>query len=207
MATARRAAPLAAVVLAAALLAGCAGRKNEQRSYEEPHMPYYYDPTPEDPTAPAAQASQGGGYGSAGLISFPTVLVSVYLDEADGRAWDEQGIARSRSNLAVAVDWITGQCAGYGAEARIIYDDGTDPDLCVRREYRGTFAGGEDSDEADDLFDAADLLCEQLDTDALRQKYGTSSIGFLYFLPLEGCSFTMVHYLEDGDDFYYEYSF
>ena len=40
----------------------------------------------------------------------------------------------------------------------------------------------------------------------LRQACGTSSIGFLIFLPVEGSSFTMVHYLEDGDNAYHEFS-
>ena len=44
-------------------------------------------------------------YGSAGLLSWPSVLVSVYLDEQNGAAWDEASIAESRETLAIAVDW------------------------------------------------------------------------------------------------------
>ena len=208
---AKAAAALLACGVLACALTGCTARL--ARSAETPRMPYYQDPDTQPyeglPALPYEEvpASQTGIYGSVGLLAFPSVLVSVYLDEAGGgHTWTDEGIARSRANLAVAVDWINEQCAAYNASARITCDDGTDEDLFVRMEYNGRFRGGVESDEDDDLLDAADLLCEQLDTAALRQKYGTSSIGFLYFLPLEGSAFTMVHYAEDGSYYYYEYS-
>ena len=36
--------------------------------------------------------------------------------------------------------------------------------------------------------------------------YGARHIAFLFFLPISGTSFTMAHYADDGDSFYYEYS-
>ena len=35
---------------------------------------------------------------------------------------------------------------------------------------------------------------------------GARHIAFLFFLPISGTSFTMAHYADDGDSFYYEYS-
>ena len=146
-------------------------------------------------------------YGSAGLLAWPSVLVSVYLDEAGGAAWDEDAIAQSRETLAVAVDWIKAQCAAYNVSADITYDDGTpDSGLFVHTSYNGSFAGGTASDESDGFYAAVYDLCAELDTPELREKYGTSSIGFLIFLPVAGASFTMVHYLEDGSDYYHEFS-
>ena len=147
-------------------------------------------------------------YGSAGLLGWPSVLVSVYLDEAGGGAsWSEADIARSRETLATAVDWIEQQCSQYGLTASISYDDGTpDNGLFYHVSYDGRFAGGTDSQESDAFYAAAYDLCEGLDTDELRSRYGTSSIGFLLFLPVRGSSFTMVHYLEDGADYYQEFS-
>ena len=146
-------------------------------------------------------------YGSAGLLAWPTALVSVYLDEADGAVWDEESIARSRETLAIAVDWIESQCRNYNIQADIAFDDGTpDSGLFVHATYNGSFAGGTDSAESDDFYTAVYDLCDSLDTPELRQACGTSSIGFLIFLPVEGASFTMVHYLEDGDDAYHEFS-
>lgn len=146
-------------------------------------------------------------YGSAGLLSWPSVLVSVYLDEQNGAAWDEASIAESRETLAIAVDWIEAQCAAYHVDTAITCDDGTpDSGLFVHTTYNGSFAGGTGSDESDDFYAAVYDLCASLDTAELRQRYGTSSIGFLIFLPVDGASFTMVHYLEDGADYYHEFS-
>ena len=146
-------------------------------------------------------------YGSTGLLAWPTALVSVYLDEAGGAAWDEDSIARSRETLAIAVDWIEAQCETYNIRADIAFDDGTpDSGLFVHTTYNGSFAGGTDSAESDDFYTAVYDLCDSLDTPELRQACGTSSIGFLIFLPVEGASFTMVHYLEDGDNAYHEFS-
>ena len=136
-------------------------------------------------------------YGSAGLLSWPSVLVSVYLTEQNGAAWDEASIAESRETLAIAVDWIEAQCAAYHVDTAITCDDGTpDSGLFVHTTYNGSFAGGTGSDESDDFYAAVYDLCASLDTAELRQRYGTSSIGFLIFLPVDGASFTMVHYLE-----------
>ena len=146
-------------------------------------------------------------YGSAGLLAWPSVLVSVYLDEAGGAAWEETEIEQSRETLALAVDWIGDECARYGVDPSIAYDDGTpDSGLFVHTTYNGSFAGGTDSDESEDFYAAVYDLCESLDTAELRERYGTSSIGFLIFLPVDGSSFTMVHYLEDGASYYHEFS-
>lgn len=158
-----------------------------------------------DQIAPAHTEAQRA-YGSAGLVGWPSVLVSLYLDERDGEGWDEQEIARTRQTLAVAVDWIAAQCEAYHASPTIHYDDGTaDSGLFLRATYEGRFAGGQESDEGDAFYDAVDDLCAQVDTEALAQRYGTDSIGFLVFLPVAGNAFSIVHYFEDGDDYYPEY--
>lgn len=146
-------------------------------------------------------------YGSAGLVAWPSALVSIYLDGADGSAWDEQSIARSRETLDLAVDWIEQQCQAYGCTTTIHHDDGSpDSGLFVHTSFSGSFAGGTQSQESDEFYSAVYDLCAQLDTPQLREQYGTSSIGFLVFLPVSGSSFTMVHYLEDGVQYYHEFS-
>ena len=203
---------LLALLLAACLLTGCAARTAVPTAVAMPDigggLPY--------PTAQPAldsfwpPASQGRtalqrAYGSAGLLGWPSVLVSVYLDEEDGAVWTDDGIAQSREKLRLAVQWITDQCAAYRAHPAIRYDDGTpDSGLFFHETYPGRFTGGEES-EGDEYLDAMDMLCSLLDTDELHERYGTSSVGFLFFLPVDGVSFTMVHYLEDGSDFYHEY--
>ncbi|WP_294451027.1 hypothetical protein [uncultured Gemmiger sp.] len=146
-------------------------------------------------------------YGSAALLAWPSVLVSVYLDEADGASWDEEAIAESRDTLATAVDWIGEQCARYNVDAHITCDDGSaDSGLFYHLTYNGSFAGGTDSAESDDFYTAAYDFCARLDTQELHDRYGTSNVGFLLFLPVDGASFTIVHYMEDGADYYHEFS-
>ncbi len=158
-------------------------------------------------TAAPLRSETQRAYGSAGLVAWPGVLISVYLDEQGGERWDDDEIARSRRQLAVAMEWIGAQCAAYHAAPAIRYDTGEEGSGLYRYlEYPGRFRGGEDADEGDDFYDAIDALCAELDTDALHERYGTSSVGFLIFLPVAGSDFTIVHYCEDGSDFYYEYS-
>ena len=146
-------------------------------------------------------------YGSAALLAWPSVLGSVYLDEAGGASWDEESIADSRETLAVAVDWIEEQCALYNTSPSITCDDGSeDSGLFYHLTYNGSFAGGTESNESDDFYTAAYDICAGLDTDELHQKYGTSNVGFLFFLPVAGASFTIVHYMEDDADYYHEFS-
>ena len=101
------------------------------------------------------------------------------------------------------MDLITDQAAEYGVTPTLYAGE---EDLVIRMRYAGTFAGGQSADESETFYRAAEALCEELDTETLTKTYGTSNIGFLLFLPVAGCSFTMVHYLEDGDAYYHEYS-
>lgn len=220
---------LTALLAALLLLAGCAPRAGLT-------LPSQAGRTPADWPTPGSSPEEGSGgrqdgqdswgtdpwqdwnaaqgttaeqrrYGSAALLAWPSVLVSVYLDEANGASWDEESIADSRETLAVAVDWIEDQCALYSTSPHIAYDDGTeDSGLFYHLTYNGSFLGGTESNESDDFYTAAYDICARLDTDQLHQKYGTSNVGFLLFLPVAGASFTIVHYMEDDTDYYHEFS-
>ena len=62
------------------------------------------------------------------------------------------------------------------------------------------------TEESDALLTELDAVSATLDTAALQKTYGTDRVAFLYFLPVSGASFTMVHYADDGSNFYHEYS-
>lgn len=205
---------LLALAAAAALALSACMPRAQSLAAREPEIQTIATPAPSPTPAPTPGQGLGGWtfertpeqqkYGSAGLLAWPCVLYSLYLDEPEGGAvWSEEDIARSQQNLALAVDWITEQAAGYGARARLYY--GSD-DLVAHLRYSAPFAGGEAADEGQTFYADMDKLCARLDTAELAESYGTTNIGFLVFLPVAGCSFTMVHYLEDGSSFYYEYS-
>lgn len=197
---------LAVLLLVLALLCGCGARPARQ---VVPDMPSVEGPTPTPEPSPTPDAIQqeAAQYGSVSLLNEPTVLVSVYLnDAATGSIWTKEAQADSRNSVAMAVDWLTQQAAGYGVTPTFYYDDGTDTSpLRYTYSLHSRLRGGVDSEESNDFLDEMDALCATLDTAELRQQYGTDRIGFLLFLPVSGTSFTMAHYAEDGTNFYYEY--
>ena len=95
---------------------------------------------------------------------------------------------------------LAGQGSSYGVKTMLRHADGGYYML------QNTVSGGEQSEESDALLGELDALSKRIDTDALRAEYGTSNIGVLYFLPVGGTSFAMVHYADSGEQYYYEYA-
>lgn len=202
-----------ALLLAALVLTACTrgdisiARGPGSRLEQTPDLSELPPETEEpQPTAPQAPWTDGltptqQKYGSAGLLAWPCVLYSIYLQQPDGPGWSEEEIARSQENLSVAVDWITEQAGEYNASPTLYYGE----DLLSVVDYDPGFVGGEDSDEGQPFYEDMDALCGSLRTAELAETYGTSNVGFLVFLPVSGCSFTMVHYLEDGGYYFNEY--
>lgn len=196
---------LAVLLVLLVLLCGCGPRTERQ---VVPDMPSVEDPAPTpEPTQEPVPQTDETLYGSVGLLEEPTVLVSVYLnDAATGSIWTREARAAARQSVAMAVDWLTEQADSYGVTADISYDDGSDTSpLSYTYSVRARLRGGVDSEESNAFLDEMDALCATLDTAELRARYGTDHVGFLLFLPVSGTSFTMAHYAEDGTDFYHEY--
>ena len=146
-------------------------------------------------------------YGSAKLLGGTTAVVSIYLDEVGGAAWDEAGIAKTRQNMAVVNDWITDACAAYDVTPTLYFDDGSaDSPLFFHTVFNGELIGGQEGNESETLYNTVDTLCEALDSDRIRAEYNTDSVAYMVFLPVDGVSFTMVHYRDYGMAYYYEYS-
>lgn len=206
---------LTALLLAVLLLTGLTGCSAYTRwKLASPLIPYSQS-TPAQTPAPTAAPQPESGlsrrqmvYGSAGLLTEPTVLVSVYInDAAGGRVWTEDAKAETRQYLATAVQWLEEQAQSYGHTIHLYYDDGT-ANTHLSRTYtpKSAIRGGRSSDESDELLNELDAVCDTLDTTELEVTYGTDRVAFLYFLPVSGASFTMVHYADDGSNFYHEYS-
>ena len=200
---------LAALVLAAALLCSCSARVTVQRYPAE--LPRAESPaaTPTPEPVPTFTEEQKS-YGSAALLTDATVLVNVFLnDAAHGQTWDAESRAAAVQRTQLAVDWITEQAAGYEAAVNLICDrsaDGSDSTLTRSYLVQSAMQGGENSEESSAFLDEMDTLCASLAADSRLAAYGARHIAFLFFLPISGTSFTMAHYADDGDSFYYEYS-
>lgn len=191
---------LLCALLAACLLAGCASYARQVRiAMPGPDMPRGGQHAPDSGLSapPSKETAQTltNAYGSAVLLGWPCVLYSIYLDNADGDAWDEESLAQTRRNLEVAVDWIAAEAEKYNAAPRLIYDDGNGD---LTRFVRCSAELTEDNTGSTEFYDYVDTLTASVDAAAIAQKYGTSSIGFLIFVPAAGCSYSILHYLEDG---------
>ncbi|WP_455502347.1 hypothetical protein [Gemmiger sp.] len=200
---------VAAVLLTAALLCGCSARVTVQRLPAE--LPRAESPaaTPTPEPTPTFTEEQKA-YGSAALLTDDTVLVNVFLnDAAHGETWDAEGRADAVRRTQMAVDWITEQAEKYDASVDLIFDrseDGSDATLTRSYLLQNAVRGGENSTESAAFLDEMDTLCESLAADSRLAAYGAKHIAFLFFLPVSGTSFTMAHYADDGENFYYEYS-
>lgn len=200
---------LAALLLILALLCGCVPRRAGQSL---PYMPSVDEPLPSATPAPTATPAPALSlekmrYGSVGLLAEPTVLVSVYLnDAATGSVWSREAQDEAQRQVAMAVAWIEEQAAACGAQVQLYCDDGS-AGSPLRRTYsvQARLRGGPESEESNAFLDEMDQLCATLDTEELQERYGTDRVGFLLFLPVSGTSFTMAHYAEDGAAFYHEY--
>ncbi len=195
-------------VLAACLLAGCAPAHVEYVTViPKVDAPWDARQNPEggQPTARPASTAQDltNVYGSALLLGWPCVLYSIYLDTPEGDAWTEETLAQTRRNLTVAVDWITRQAEAYRAVPRLYYDQG-EGDLTAFVSCPVELT--EDATSGNDFYDYVDTLTAAVDTDAIARAYGTSSIGYLIFVPAAGCSYSILHYLEDGEYYLNEFS-
>ena len=180
---------LVALVLAAALLCSCSARVTVQRYPAE--LPRAESPaaTPTPEPVPTFTEEQKA-YGSAALLTDATVLVNV-------------------QSTPLAIEWFTEQAAGYEAAVNLICDrsaDGSDSTLTRSYLVQSAMQGGENSEESSAFLDEMDTLCASLAADSRLAAYGARHIAFLFFLPISGTSFTMAHYADDGDSFYYEYS-
>ncbi len=139
-------------------------------------------PSPTPTQTPAQQQDLQQVYGSCGLLAWPSVLYSIYLQD-DANPWTEEALAQTRQNLAVAVDWITQQAQTYNAQPKIYYDTGEN-NLSTFAAYKAGLT--EDTTTGTTFYDDVDTLTAQVDVEFIQQQYGTASIGYLIFLPVEG---------------------
>lgn len=103
----------------------------------------------------------------------------------------------------MAVDWITQQAQTYNAQPKIYYDTGEN-NLSTFAAYKAGLT--EDTTTGTTFYDDVDTLTAQVDVEFIQQQYGTASIGYLIFLPVEGASYSILHYLEDGGNYLNEFS-
>lgn len=145
--------------------------------------------------------------GSVSYIWEPTVIVSIFIDEEED-LWTEEEKDYILNLCNTAYSFIeTEMKEKYDTETSIIYDWKEDPSLAYSiRLYESvpTFVTGQEEMYLNSL---ADEWIESVPYRDLMLKYDTSSIGFLYLIPHEGCSYSEMHCVEDSPKTWHDGSF
>jgi hypothetical protein len=137
---------LSAAVLLSACLAGCSGEEaaEDDFSAEETADVYLYEETPQTAyeSSPEEDAVIPAPYqlGSAGYIDQPTVIVSIFADNADCQ-WDftsreDQQLQQNvHDRMAIGISWLEESILDWGLSANFIYDWEENPDLLMHASF------------------------------------------------------------------------
>ncbi len=141
--------------------------------------------------------------GSAKYLDGTSVLVTIYLDDVNS-LWLESDEQLVSDNMKFACDYLAEQGKLYGKEVKLIYDTSVDSDLAYRLSYKDAFAGSTRGDKAEQLvYSVYDYIENNIDTQAILEKYNVNSIGYMVFIDGEADRCTAYCYQLEYRDYYY----
>lgn len=136
-------------------------------------------------------------FGSSKLLEGDNILISIFVD-INGNEWTEEEKKYCKDSLEEAVTWIEKEGKAYNKQIRFLYDMDSQSDLLYSQSI--DFVVDSDSEDTNQytyyLYNKL-WIQENIDKASIIEKYGTDSIGYLFFLKDEGTSYTYSHYLED----------
>lgn len=142
--------------------------------------------------------------GSAGVLEGKSVLVSIYIDDQTSK-WTTKSKKEAQKKVNCATKYIVKQARSYGKSVEFIADATQYTDI--------GYTCRVDMKIKDSIKSQTSLyrkvkkyMDTHIDLTALREKYGTDSIGFLFHVNKSGTSSTLVHYMEDESKYFYECS-
>lgn len=142
--------------------------------------------------------------GSAGVLEGKSVLVSIYIDDKTNQ-WTMRSKNEAQKKVNRATGYIVKQAKKYGRSVEFIADTKQYPDIGYQCRVNMKIKDSIKSQSR--LYRTIKKYIEaHIDVTALREKYGTDSIGFLFHVNKSGTSSTLVHYVEDGSRYFYECS-
>lgn len=89
---------------------------------------------------------------------------------------DREEMLLTLNRMDTAAQWLTEQAAAYGSDASFLYDWTADPDL----RYDASFSELLVREDGGMYEVQADYVRENIDSDALRQKYHADQCGLLF---------------------------
>ena len=134
--------------------------------------------------------------GSVNLLTGKTVLVSLYLQE-EGEDWTREEMRYTRRAMALATEYLTAAARAAGAEAQLVWDES---DLRYPLEYDGA---ARDADRDDNRFydRVMQRAVKAVSAQALMERYGTDSLGYIAFVHAAGTSYSLCYYAGDADSY------
>lgn len=161
------------------------------------------------PVLRAAQASSDAEWkqnltGSAGVLEGKSVLVSIYIGDQKNK-WTEKDKKEASKKVLSATRYIRKQAKTYEKDVTILADRKKYKDLCYDHQVKWKIKDSNKSQMK--LYKEMKKFIErEIDVTAIRKKYRTDSVGFLFHVNKSGVSSTMVHYIQDGSKYFYECS-
>ncbi len=153
---------------------------------------------------PDAKWRKNNKTGSAGVLTGRSVIVSIYIDDKNSK-WTKAAKSRAARKLNLAGAYIRKQAKKYGKKVDLVTDINQYPDICYS--YTSGMKITDSNRKQYQLYkDMKKFIDQNIDLTALREKYETDSIGFVFHLNKEGVSSTVVHYMEDKTKYFYECS-
>lgn len=135
--------------------------------------------------------------GSADLIGSKTIFVSIFLDEPSFK-WKDEDIKKAQSILRIGYQAVEEKVQTYGVQTNLVYDTDRYTDLFYRMESDMDISSFVTVEEEKILDDKIDQWIESIPVENLLGKYDCSSVVFLFFISHEGCSYSSMHFVEDG---------
>lgn len=144
-------------------------------------------------TAPASAALRPQG--SVNLLEGKTLLITVYLRDAD-TSWTRREVSYVQKAMRLSAAYIARQAEACGKTADLIFEG---EDLSCDIYYEGML---DDSLLEDSTFydTALALIEKELSIDALIDKYGTDSFGFVVLMPYWGGAYALPYEGEYDED-------
>lgn len=137
-------------------------------------------------------AEWGNNYeGSAVYLEGKTAVVTISVSTKED-PFKSSDIKKMKKNLKTALDYISETAKNYGKNAEFVFDE---KDLEVEiNDFEGNLElfEGEDYDGM-----LEDILANQIDPKAIREKYSADGIAYVFFLNGTGDCFATPHWIED----------
>ncbi len=140
--------------------------------------------------------------GSAGVLEGRSVLISIFVNDKVSK-WTKKAKKEANRKVRSAASYIRRQAKKYGKNVSLVAD--TEKYKDISYSFRVNNKVSDSIRSQDKLYQKVmKYVRKNIDINGLRSRYNTDSIGFLFHLNKSGTSSTLVHYAEEGTEFFYE---